>query len=75
MALTELADADDRDLLDDYVEAHVHGPLRLDRDVEAVVLDARVVGLAVHTGRYDPQVLKRLWHCVARFGGVVESGA
>ncbi|GIJ44316.1 hypothetical protein Val02_12020 [Virgisporangium aliadipatigenens] len=27
------------DPLDDYVEAHVHGPVRLDRDIEAVVLD------------------------------------
>lgn len=27
------------DLLDDYIEAHVHGVLRLDRDVEALVLD------------------------------------
>lgn len=30
---------DDRDRLDDYVEAHVHGPLRLADDVEALVLD------------------------------------
>jgi hypothetical protein len=129
LALTALADADGRDPLDDYVEAHVHGPLLLGRDVEAVVLDpayrgsgledglpcpvewhhgfrlaveelerhadyrgedvvragravaaggmldARVIGLAVHTGRFDPQVLKRLWHCTARFGDVVGSGA
>lgn len=34
-----LAAADDRDALDDYVEAQVHRPVRLDRDVEAVVLD------------------------------------
>ncbi len=34
-----LAAAGDDDLLDDYVEAHVHGPLRLDSDVEALVLD------------------------------------
>lgn len=27
------------DPLDDYIEAHVHGPVRLDDDVEAVVLD------------------------------------
>lgn len=39
MALTALAEAGGRDALDDYVEAHVHGPVRLDRDVEAVVLD------------------------------------
>lgn len=27
------------DLLDDYVEAHIHGGVRFDRDVEALVLD------------------------------------
>lgn len=129
MGLVALADADDRDVLDDYVEAHVHGPLSLRTDVAAVVLDpafrgtgleeglpcpvewhhgfrlpvaelarhgdyrgaevvragaavavdgmldARMIGTAVHTGRYDPQVLKKVWHCVARFGDMVESGA
>ncbi|RCK69484.1 DUF3626 domain-containing protein [Desertihabitans brevis] len=126
MRLSELADAADVDRLDDYVEAHVHGQLLLDRDVEAVVLDpsyrgteveaaatglpvpvrwhsglrlsvdeltrradyrgsevvrvgrevaedgwldARLVGRAAARGRHDPQLLKRLWHCVARFGG------
>jgi hypothetical protein len=39
MALTALAEAGGRDRLDDYVEAHVHGPVRLGRDVEALVLD------------------------------------
>jgi hypothetical protein len=39
-ALVDLADADvGADALDDYVEAHVHGPVRFDRDVEALVLD------------------------------------
>lgn len=47
MSLIELAEADDRDLLDDYVEAHVHGPVRLDRDVEAIVLDPCFRGTAV----------------------------
>lgn len=128
MSLTGLADTDDRDLLDDYVEAQVHGGLRLDRDVEAIVLDpshrgtevevaahrlsfpvrwhvgarlsvaglgerrsyrgpdvvavgrevsvdglldARVIGEAARAGHHDPQTLKRLWHCVARFGSAV----
>ncbi|MGZ4780568.1 MAG: DUF3626 domain-containing protein [Oryzihumus sp.] len=119
------------ELLDDYVEAQVHGPVRLDRDVEALVLDpcyrgtaveaqaralpcpvewhpgwrltvaelqrhpdyrgpevveagvaiARdgvldgwVVGKAVAAGRYDPQTLKRVWHCVARFGSPAHAG-
>lgn len=39
MALIDLARADERDPLDDYVEAHVHGPVDLGRDVEALVLD------------------------------------
>lgn len=37
--LAALADAAGHDVLDDYVEAHVHGGVRFDRDVEAVVLD------------------------------------
>lgn len=39
MSLIELAEADQQDALDDYIEAQVHGPVRLDRDVEALVLD------------------------------------
>lgn len=38
-ALIELAARDDADLLDDYIEAHVHGPIDLTKDVEALVLD------------------------------------
>lgn len=126
MALITLADADEmEDPLDDYIEAHAHGPLRIADDVEALVLDpcfagtevetaarelpcpvrwhpgfrvdvatvaahpdyrgpaivecaaglarhgmldARIIGEAANTGRYDPQVLKRVWHYVARFG-------
>lgn len=115
------ADWADTDDLDDYVEAHVHGPVRFDRDVDALVLDpcyagtgheaaarrlgcavewhlgfrvvadsldpryrgvevidlARrlrpvltpdVVGEAARSGDHDPRTLKRVWHCVARFG-------
>ncbi|MFF7209562.1 DUF3626 domain-containing protein [Streptomyces sp. NPDC008238] len=125
MGLIALALADSKDALDDYVEAQVHGPVRLDRDVEALVLDPcyrgtavedaarrlpcplewhggfrltveqlrlrpayrgqeyvdlgaaiavdgaldpRVVGAAAATGRHDPQALKKVWHCLARFG-------
>ena len=39
MSLIELATADQQDDLDDYIEAHLHGGVRLDRDVEALVLD------------------------------------
>jgi len=124
-AVVDLADADDRDVLDDYVEAHVHGGVLVRRDVEALVLDpchrgtaveqdadrlgvpvewhpgfattvdvvaahpgyrgadvvaaaarvadggvltARAIGDAARAGGEDEQVLKRVWHCTARFG-------
>ncbi|MEQ4722432.1 DUF3626 domain-containing protein [Nonomuraea sp. B19D2] len=47
MALIELAEADSQDALDDYIEAQVHGRVRLDRDVEALVLDPSFRGTAV----------------------------
>ena len=111
------------DLLNDYVEAHVHGGVTLADDVEAVVVDPSDLdsfgevldrfdrmGVAVEThpgyrvtadlideayrgevpvalarelggevtpgrlgeaqrsGRHDPQAVKWLWHCLARFG-------
>ena len=125
MSLVDLALADNRDLLDDYVEAQVHGSVLLAEDVESVVLDpcfrnteiaelaarlpcavewhdglrlavgelrkqpdyrgahiadlgvslaqngfldARIIGDAARSGDYDAQELKRVWHCVARFG-------
>jgi hypothetical protein len=37
--LVDMASADDKDLFDDYIEAHVHGVVDLGRDVEALVLD------------------------------------
>jgi hypothetical protein len=43
-----LAEAADRDLLDNYIEAHVHGPVRLADDVEALVLDASYRHTPVH---------------------------
>ncbi|MEU0884885.1 DUF3626 domain-containing protein [Lentzea sp. NPDC005914] len=113
MSLIELADADDRDPLDNYIEAHVHGPVTLD-DVEAVVLDPSfehielpcpvewhkgfrlsteellrhadyrtpesvALGLEIaQDGFIDPhlldhaeappQVVKHLWHHLARYG-------
>jgi hypothetical protein len=42
MSLMELAESDhldELDELDDHIEAHIHGTLRLDRDIEALVLD------------------------------------
>lgn len=128
-ALTDELEATEGGLLDDYVEAHVHGPVDLAADVEAVVLDpcfrgsaieehacalgvpvewhegrrltvvelaehpafrgprtvevgrriavhelldASVIGAAARTGHEDPQDLKRVWHCVARFGTPID---
>ena len=47
--LVALAEADDKDPLDDYVEAHVHGVVSLSRDVEALVLDPCYRGTPVET--------------------------
>jgi Protein of unknown function (DUF3626) len=131
MALIELATqslatlSGSQDILDHYIEAHVHGEISLERDVEALVLDpcfrgtkvedaahllpctiewhpgfvlpvatlaahpeyrgqayvdagialakrgvltAREIGEAAASEQHDPQVLKRIWHHVARFG-------
>jgi hypothetical protein len=45
--LCRLADEARCDDLDDYVEAQVHGPVRLATDVEAVVLDPSFIGTPV----------------------------
>ena len=123
--LTDEVEATEGGLLDDYVEAHVHGTVELAGDVEAVVLDpsfrgtpiedqagslgvpvewhegrrlrvetltghpafrgpsivevgrrvahdgeldAAIIGRAALAGHEDPQDLKKVWHCVARFG-------
>ncbi|MFI7013920.1 DUF3626 domain-containing protein [Streptomyces sp. NPDC050164] len=47
MSLIALAEADEQDALDDYIEAHVHGGVALARDVEALVLDACYRGTPV----------------------------
>lgn len=130
MGLIAVANADARDRLDDYIEAHVHGSITLNEDVEALVLDpcfrgtdvehragalrvpvewhtgfrvhldvlrahaayrgpdsvalgeklsvngwldARMIGDAARSGAYAAQALKRVWHCVARFGAAEES--
>ncbi|HEY3560477.1 MAG TPA: DUF3626 domain-containing protein [Kribbella sp.] len=45
--LCQLADAAALDPLDDYIEAHIHGPVRFATDVEALVLDPSFAGTAV----------------------------
>jgi len=59
--LGDVADAADLDLLDDYVEAQVHGVVDLARDVEAVVLDPGYRGTDVEADarRIGPPVE---WH-------------
>lgn len=116
------------DLLDDYVEAHIHGPLNVTEHAALLILDpsfrgtsveqegdllaerglpvrwhagfelsvrqladvrdyrgaevvelgtkiARdgilnpaIIGAAANTGSHDPQLIKQVWHCLARFG-------
>ncbi|MGX4734035.1 DUF3626 domain-containing protein [Kitasatospora griseola] len=137
MALITLVEADGPDLLDAYVEAQLHGTVRVPDHFDALVLDpcyrgtavetaaralpcrlewhpghrltvdelarhddyrgphitalgakiARdgspggstggvldpaVIGAAVRSGQYDPQELKKVWHCLARFGRPVD---
>ncbi|MFE9844988.1 DUF3626 domain-containing protein [Streptomyces goshikiensis] len=131
MRLIELAEADRQDALDDYIEAQVHGPVRPDHHVEALVLDPcyrgtaveaaarrltcpvewhpgfrltvgelrrhpdyrgpeyvelgariavdgvldpRIVADAARTGDHDPQAIKKVWHCLARFGAPPRPG-
>ena len=126
-ALIELAEAQPfPDPIDSYIEAHVHGIMKLPDDVEAIVLDPsylgtdveadaratgclvewhsgyqiginelqlhlnyrgpevvsvaaqiardnylltpRSIGLARATSEWDPQLLKKVWHSIARYG-------
>lgn len=61
MSLIDLAVADRQDELDDYIEAQVHGGVRLDRDVEALVLDPGYRGTEVEAAaRRLPCPLE--WH-------------
>jgi hypothetical protein len=39
MSLVDLAKQGDKDLLDDYIEAHVHGDIIVNKDIEVLVLD------------------------------------
>lgn len=54
MALIALAERNEQglDLLDDYIEAHVHGPLLMAEDVAAVVLDPSYRGTGVEAAAY-----------------------
>lgn len=48
-SLVVMAEIDTRDVLDDYIEAHVHGVVDLTRHVEALVLDPCYVDTDVET--------------------------
>jgi hypothetical protein len=56
--LCTMADESGFDDLDEYVEAHVHGPVRFDTDVEALVLDPCFAGTDVEAaaGRLECQI-------------------
>ena len=127
--LIELAERDrpDTDILDSYIEAHIHGIINIADDVDAVVLDSCYKGTEIetvanklacpiewHSGYrlpesripdcvdyrgaeiaevakelvnngfitpydiglarwkdYDPQHLKKVWHCTAKFGSPI----
>ncbi|MFS4097955.1 DUF3626 domain-containing protein, partial [Streptomyces sp. AF1A] len=61
LSLIALAEADERDALNDYIEGHVHGGVLLARDVEALVLDASYRGTSVEeAARRLPFPLE--WH-------------
>ncbi|MDH6119245.1 hypothetical protein ABH930_002456 [Kitasatospora sp. GAS204A] len=61
MSLVEPATADTRGPLDDYIEAQVHGQVRFDRHVEALVLDPCYRGTEVEAAaRLLPCALE--WH-------------
>lgn len=126
--LCAAADAASLDVLDDYVEAQVHGGVMVSRDVDAVVLDhcfrdspiedaarrlgcavefhpgfcARTadldaqyrtpaavllarslgatitpatVGVAANSGLHDQQLVKHVWHLLARYGRAIAGQA
>jgi hypothetical protein len=67
MSLLELARADDQDRLDVYVEAQVHGPVLLARDVEALVLDPCFRGTEVEAQARE-LICPVEWHDGFRLG-------
>lgn len=66
MQLVALAEADERDALNDYIEAQIHGGVRLAGDVEAVVLDASYRGTPSR---------RRPGRCPARSSGIPATGS
>ena len=61
MSLIELAESHVLDALDDHIEAHIHGPLHLGTDVEALVLDPSFRGTDVEAAAATLAVALE-WH-------------
>ncbi len=59
--VAELADVAAQDELDNYIEAHVHGGVTMDRDVELIVLDPCFRGTAVEQAALETGCGVR-WH-------------
>lgn len=59
--LVELARSDARDPLDNYIEAHVHGPIHLETDAEALILDPVFQGTATEAQAHRLP-LRIKWH-------------
>lgn len=62
-----------RDALDDF-----RGPEFVELGVQIAefgYLDPRIIRDAARTGRYEVQNLKKVWHCLARFGAPQGAGA
>ncbi|XZE51499.1 DUF3626 domain-containing protein [Planctomycetaceae bacterium SH139] len=62
MGLIDACESDDCDELDRYIEAHVHGPVSLLQDVEALVLDECYRGTQVSVDAMKLPVRVE-WHC------------
>lgn len=45
--LTDVTEAEEGGVLDDYIEAHIHGEIRIASDVEAIVLDPSFKGTQI----------------------------
>lgn len=51
--LIELANSDNLDVLDSYIEAHVHGDIFVSADVESIVLDPCYRGTAIEDAAWE----------------------
>jgi hypothetical protein len=70
--LIDLANTDERDVIDHYIEAHIHGRINVNRDLEVLVLDPSYKGTPIET--YSKELsLAVEWHSGFRLAaGVME---